>query len=393
MATRSSRPTGGAWRILGFFVLVAAVLGLTALLLNRADEPADEPYAVASPASMGLLGLRLWLEDLGYEVELLTEGPPAAEARVVILFPDADVDATDRTNLRKWVEQGNTLVVANASQMGLPSTFGVMVQTRQTFSDATLQVTQPLLPASVRQHRPVSGRTLSTMTPTWHTVPVLVTDDGDAAVLLQMLGEGFVWHIGLNRVFTNGDLRSGWGPELAIAALRGVPVGSMVQIFNGEQPDARGLAPGRAPGGPDGLWESMLRHPLGWAALSLAALLLVYLFTQGRRLGPPTPAGAPSSRRAAVEHILAMASLAQRAGHRDAIATYQKARLKRRLGQSWRVSAELDDAAFVAGLAEQGSMAPDKVRELTDLLARLGARQDEATLVRTVAEANRFSLE
>jgi hypothetical protein len=182
-----------------------------------------------------------------------------------------------------------------------------------------------------------------------------------------------------------------------VAALRGVPVGSAIDIVNGEERLRSGLPSENQRTGPDGtrpdgLWQWLLLNPLGWALFALAGLVLFYLFTQGRRLGPPVPGDAPRNRRAGVEHILAIAGLAQRAGHRDAVAAYQKARLKRRLGQASRASADLDDGAFVATLGEVG-VGRDKLDALADLLARLDHIGDEAALVRTVAEANRFSLE
>ncbi len=133
-------------------------------------------------------------------------------------------------------------------------------------------------------------------------------------------------------------------------------------------------------------------HPAGWAVFALAGLVLFYLFTQGRRLGPPVAAGVAPGRRPSVEHILAMAGLSQRAGHRDAVAAYQKARLKRRLGRTLRTSVDLDDRAFLAALAEAGSP-PERLDALGGLLERLDKVDDEAALVRVVAEATRFSLE
>ena len=88
-----------------------------------------------------------------------------------------------------------------------------------------------------------------------------------------------------------------------------------------------------------------------------------------------------------------MANLAQRAGHLDGVARYQKARLKRRLGQVWRVGAELDDVAFVAALSEQARLTPAQTVTLADLLARFDRIGDEGELVHLVDAASRFTLE
>lgn len=381
----------GGWRVGGFVVTVAVLVAMAAFVAGRIPEAPARPFSVDSARPGGLLGLRLWLEEMGYRVQAPGDDLLEGEPRVAFLFPGADLDEADRANLRDWVEQGNTLVVANAHGLGLPATFGVMIQTRQTYSDVKLWPMQPVFPSSGREHRRASGSALSTMTPAWQTVPIARTDHGDTAMLLQTLGDGTVWHTGVDGALTNADLRNGWGRDLVVAALRGAPAGSTVAIINGESRSSGVLA--NQGDSPDGLWQWLLVHPIGWATFAFAAVLLLYLFTQGRRLGPPLPSGLPAGRRAGVEHILAMAGLSQRAGHRDAVAAYQKARLKRRLGQATRTSADLDDAAFVAALAREAGAPPDKLEDLAGLLARFDRVNDDATLVRTVAEAYGFSLE
>jgi hypothetical protein len=330
---------------------------------------------------------------MGYEV-VVGEAPEVAEdADVIFLFPDADFTADQVQRLSQRVEDGATLVFAGANSLDLTRTFGALTQDRQPITNVPLHATQPILPASHElSQTPVSGRSLSAM-PGVHLTPVLTTSDGKAAVLIEQRGAGTVWHVGIGRAFTNQELAGGWGRPLALAALRGKPSGSTVYIVNGEMAGRDGEPRSGRGGQIDGLGQWLVRQALGWAILLLTGLLLFYLFTQGRRLGPAVVLSDPHRRRAAVEHIEAMANLAQRAGHRDAVARYQKARLRRRLGQAWRVSAELDDAAFVAALGEQAQLAPAKAEVLTDLLARFERVGNESELVQLVDTASRFNLE
>jgi hypothetical protein len=376
-------------------LLILVVVGTIALavLLLRPRDASQEPYSVRSGAPAGLLGLRLWLEDMGYHVAVGGAPESAAPEDVIFLFPDANLTNDQVRRLSEQVEAGATLVFAGADSPDLAGTFGALIQRRQPIEQAPLHTVQPILSAEPELgEKAVSGFTLSAM-PGVYLTPVLNTPDGKAAVLVEARKQGTVWHVGIRPVFTNQELVDGWGRVLVLAALRGKSVGSTVHIVNGEieTPSGR-VVSGRA-GQTDGLGQWLVRQPLGWATLLLAGLLLFYLFTQGRRLGPAIALSDPHRRRAAVEHIEAMANLAQAAGHRAAVASYQKARLKRRLGQAWRVSAEQDDAAFVASLAEAARIAPEKTESLSALLASFDRVGNESELVQLVDTASRYNLE
>jgi hypothetical protein len=393
--TVARQTVGGAGAQRGLLLLLLVVVGalVVLFLLLQPRATSQEPYSVRSGAPGGLLGLRLWLEDLGYRVVAGRAPEAPAPEDVVFLFPDADLTSEQVQALAEQVEAGTTLVFAGAESPELTRTFGALVQRRQPIEKAVLTATQPILAAEPGlAQKVVSGFSLGSM-PAAHLTPVLVAADGQVAVLLERRGQGAVWQVGIRPTFTNQELVDGWGRTLALAALRGKAAGSTVHIINGETISADGRPATSRSGQVDGLGQWLVRHPLGWAALLLAGLLLVYLFTQGRRLGPAVVGLDPHRRRAAVEHIEAMANLAQAAGHRDAIARYQKARLKRRLGQTWRVSAELDDAAFVATLTEAAQLSPANAEALTALLGRFDRARDEGDLVQTVDAASRFTLE
>lgn len=380
------------WGLLAFVLLAVAAIGVVVLLLARGLGGSEEPYSLRSGAPSGLLGLRLWLEETGYQVQVGRAPEVATEAAVIFLFPDADLTADQVRRLAERVAEGRTLVLAGAESLDLSRTFGVTIQRSQPIVLQPLHQAQPLLPpAAALAAKRVSGRSLSAM-PAAHLAPVLVAEDGKVAVLLERREMGAVWHVGIQGAFTNAELRDGWSRALAVAAVRGKPRGSTVYIVNGETagPDA---APVRDRSNEiDGLGQWLVRQPLGWAVLLATAFLLFYLFTQGRRLGPPLVVADPHRRRFAVEHIQAMANLEQRAGHREGVARYQKARLKRRLGQTCRVSADLDDASFAAALSEQARLSPEKNIELRELLARFDGVKDEAALVELVEVAVRFSV-
>ena len=76
----------GQWGLLVFLLLVVGVaIGVLALAV-RGSTGSQEPYSLRSAAPSGLLGLRLWLEDMGYRVEF-GASPETSDAEVVFLFP------------------------------------------------------------------------------------------------------------------------------------------------------------------------------------------------------------------------------------------------------------------------------------------------------------------
>lgn len=393
MAARgAARPAArGQWAVLVFLLLVVGVVVGVLLLATRGSGGSLEPYSLRSAAPSGLLGLRLWLEEMGYKVRA-GNSPDSSPADVVFLFPDANLTADQVSELSHRVEEGRTLVLAGADSPELSRKFGALIQRGQPIADEPLRQAQPILTGTqALEGEPASGRSLSAM-PGANLTPILTTSDGKVAVFLQQRMRGAVWQVGLQAAFTNEELKAGWGRALVLAALRGKPSGSTVYIVNGESESPSGQ-PAAPAGETDGLAQWLVRNPLGWAALLFAGLIMLYLFLQGRRLGPAVAVSDPHRRRAAVEHIEAMARLSQRAGHREGVARYQKARLKRRLGQGWRVSADLDDAAFVSTLAERARLSPEKAASLAEMLAQFDHVTDESGLVQLVDAAGRFTLE
>jgi hypothetical protein len=100
-------------------------------------------------------------------------------------------------------------------------------------------------------------------------------------------------------------------------------------------------------------------------------VLFVGLVLSGRRFGRPVPLSRPGRRRAPLEHVVAVANLSRRAGHRRAVLEQYRGQLKRELGRRYRLNPTLPDDEYVAELAH---FRPDlDTASLARLLARLRA--------------------
>lgn len=393
MARHESRPRIG--RSLAGFLGLLVALALIAALRNQLTSEAPQPYSLSSIEDDGLRGLQLWLERLGYRVELprAVQVSDFADADLIFLFPPVSpVGSARAAALSKWVAEGHTLAVVAASDIALETMFGVRLVRSYEAGGTTIREGQPLLADSASPvHTLPPGQPLAISTVAGQAaVRVLFDEDDSPTLTVQAMGEGVVWHLSPRHDLTNDDLRSGLGRQIVPAILRTAPAGGVIYILNGEGSwsDLDAEASGAA--SIDGLGQWLVRRPTGWALLLAAAATLAFLFLQGRRLGPALLVADPHRRRAAAEYVLAMARLTQRAGHRAAVARYQKARLKRRLGQAWQISPDLPDDAFVERLISQAAYPPDRLEALRRILAGLADDIAEHTLIERVAEAQAF---
>ena len=119
--------------------------------------------------------------------------------------------------------------------------------------------------------------------------------------------------------------------------------------------------------------------------LYVALVIFIAVALQGRRFGRPVPLPKDTTRRAPLEYITAIANLKRRAGHRQAVLTQYHNRLKRGLGQRYRLNPTLPDDDYVSQLAD---LKPNlDAAALRTLLARLGqAKISESELVSVAAE-------
>ena len=384
MAGRPARPSREMLLVLGLFALMVTVV----LILGAATR-ANRPYDLASRGPDGLVALRLWLEELGYEVGTTGDAvfvlPETADA--LFVYPnDHPYTADEAATLIEWTRQGRALVVVGPARGDgeLGRALGVR-QRDQLAAERTdiLWQRAPVLTAApaglgtIGSARPLDLRDAP------DALPVVATDGGDVTVALRRLGAGTVWHLSPRHDLTNLALKDEPQGAIVLAVLRTVPPGGQV-VFDTYH---RFGPPAAAP---RTLYDWLYGTPYGWAALYSALVLFVYLLLQGIRLGPPLRPRLETRRREAAEYVRAMAGLQRRAHAAPAIAAYHKQRLKLGLGRQHQLDSGLDDADFVLALRRRGEhLGPERLEHIANLLTELSGQPGEERLTRLVADVDR----
>ena len=383
--SRRAAGSSGVWALLVLIVLI--VLLLTVTSLRRQAPESTRPFAPDSAAPTGLLALVRWLEALGYDVQR-TDDRPFAElsaARLMLVYPNQrPYSAEEAAQLQRWVADGGTLLLAGPAptDTALVDAFGVRMVATEDLTGARFQ-SQPLLPegrTSYWQSLQFEANSLD-LSGAPGAVAVLTSYDGAAALAVQTVGAGRVWHVVPALALTNDGLRQNSQGELLPALLRNLPAGSTIVFDTAHLFDLSRTAQPIAT-----LQDWLYRTPGGWATLLGLVACAVYLLLQGRRLGPALTSTAERPRREAAEHVRALAALARRAQLSRDLVEYQRRRLKRGLARRQPISADLPDAEFVARLGSMTpALAPEIVMQVDVLLRDLRPERDEQQLVMLAA--------
>lgn len=369
---------------LGLFgALMATVLGL------GLGAQATRPYDLNSGGADGLLGLRLWLQTMGYRVTT-TDGERfrlPAQADLLFVYPNQHLYTTaEAAELADWVRQGRTLVLVgpHPRDTALRETFGARLRLVSDISPTTpLRQQQPLLSAAPATLGAFGIGWALDLTAAPGAVPVVAAETGQTTLAVRRWGNGTIWHLSPHHDLANAGLAGGQQGAIVLALLRGVPAGGQV-VF-----DTYHLV-GPTDSRVGTLYDWAYGTPTGWATLFSALVLAVFLLLQGLRLGRPLPALSEPHRREAAEFVSALAGLHRRARLGGAVAAYHKRRLKIGLGRPWLLSPDLADADFLARLQQADRrLDATAAARLTTLLAGLSGRPDEAALVRLVADVDR----
>jgi hypothetical protein len=138
--------------------------------------------------------------------------------------------------------------------------------------------------------------------------------------------------------------------------------------------------------GPD---QWLKRTPGGHALLFTVFVVFAGLLLQGRAFGRAVPMLHESKRRGPLEHVTAIANLKRKAGHRAEVLLQYHQRVKRQLGQRYRLDPSIPDAEYVNALAGLNSSI-DK-DELLILLKRLSRKNiSEVELIKLASEAAKW---
>lgn len=392
MATVTASNQGAPRRLYDRRNLPLAGVGLLLLLLlvatslqRTAPEPLD--FDPDSTAANGLRGLLLWLEELGYEVRRtggLTYALPD-EADLIFVYPNQLSYSPDEAMaLRNWVEAGNTLVVVGPApeDRALEEQFGVRLAESDEFVVSERQAL-PLLPSGRSEYYADwrDGPSTLNLEDAPVAVPLLLSTGGEPTVAVQPVGRGVVWHLTPGNGMVNDALEFSHHGHFLPAILRTVPDGGVVVFDTYHQFGLSRVGERIAT-----LQDWLYRTPTGWATLFGLVVGGTFLVMQGRRLGPSVPSAAERKRREAAEYVEAMAGLARRAHLAHDVARHHKERLKRGLARRRPFSADLDDAEFLARLAESEPVLSDEqLTQVRALLQRLDGKLTEQQLVESAA--------
>ncbi len=366
--------------LVGLFVVLVL---FTILGPGQAEEESDAGVTTTySSGTTGVLALLRWAQDMGYDGQRLAFTDfaidPATEA-LFIINPTEPINRTQAGEVLSWVEDGGTLILVE-DRSGWQTTQNQLLQTLEldiVTQDAAIERASVLQPVFTTP--PISAFTANTRRVVEfeheYVAPLAGTDDAPVLVGLRV-GEGYVYVSSAAHPFTNAGLRDEDNAALVLNLLREVPRNGLV-LFDEYH---HGYFT------PPSLRTIILGSPWGWALIYSLIVIILYLLLTGRRFGRPIPLREEVALRSSAEYVESMADLFQRGGKRTHILQHYYTAFKRRLARPYGINPGLDDAAFVAQLANYRSIDQDALRSL---LARLRRSQiDEQELLRVVSAAD-----
>lgn len=365
-------------------ILVLLVLVTVFAAMQSQAQQQHPPLSSVSSAPDGALALKLWLEELGYEVDeqILTNFLPPEEVSTLLILEPQFPTEVELEALDNWVEAGGT-VIAIGGQYGMYSLIDhyefelqylaeqngtVTLPTPLFNSPASLDLTNVKPRVALRSER--------------KDVTALLTYQGNPVLVSFEQEEGRVILGTIPEAFSNAGLKESGNPELILNILAMASSQGAVwfdEWHHGLRNTEQVLGPG----------EFLRQTPIGHAILFAALIVFLTLFIQGRGFGRPVPLPQEIKRRGAMEHITGMANLSRRAAHRSAVMLHYHQQIKRRLGQRYRLNPSLEDQEYVDVLSGYNPSIDKEA--LLKVLKRLKKKDiAEAEMVDLAAEASKW---
>ena len=352
--------------------------------LQRGTEQQYPALSSASSAPDGALALKLWIEELQYDVDeqILENFIPPQNVSILLMLEPLTITENEMQAVDDWVNAGGTLIAFG----GQYSMYAVADHYQFTLNylfdqSGTPDSAAPLFhsPSAVDVKNTEVRFTLQSERDDFVT---LVAYEGEPVVVSFEEGNGRVILGTVTESFTNAGLKKAGNPELVLNILALARTKGAVwfdEWHHGVQSGEQILGPA----------EFLRRTPVGRSLLFIVFALFAGIFIQGRGFGRPVPLPQEIRRRGALEHITGVANLSRRAAHRSAVMMHYHQQVKRKLGQRYRLDPGMDDQEYVNALAGYNP-ALDK-DELLSLLKRL-KRKDirEVEMVSLAAEASKW---
>ncbi len=369
-----------AWLAIGLVALLIVVtVGAALLTAREAEQP--PPLGSLSSAPDGALALRLWVEQLGYAISdssLNRYAIPAIVKLAFVLEPTQLITKDEWAELDEWVDEGGTLIVAG-NQLYASVAASHYEFTLDYTRTLTLTAQTPLLAAPVLT-TPLSVQTRAYFITGRTDFVTLVAIDSGPVIVTFLQGQGRVILSATPQPFSNAGLKEAGNGEvvLNLIGLTGkvawrVRWAWFDEWHHGLRPEQIGES--TAERGP---WAWLTQQPAGQALFYIAVVLFFALILRGRPFGRPVPLPNELQRRAPLEYITAIANLNRRAGLRATVLGQYHHRLKRELGQRYRLDPTLPDDEYVHALAKfNPNLDADKLRALLAKLRKRAVSESE----------------
>ncbi|MBI5351127.1 MAG: DUF4350 domain-containing protein [Chloroflexi bacterium] len=366
---------------LGISVLLMLIVVTVAAVLLQSQAPVI-PYLSTSSDPSGTLALKLWLKELGYPSAESSQTAfefPQNVKTIFIIQPILAVSEKEWKFIDQWLETGGMVVIAGDT----PQSFDAM--DHFDFSAAYLKnkavellAAAPIL-SSPSFASKVAIETNFTLKTTRTDFTPLLSADGSPVIVSFEQGKGRVVLSSTPYLFSNLALKDDTVAALTLNILALAGQKGMVwfdEWHHGFQTGSIIIGPGQ--------W---LRHTSGGhALLFVVGVVFLALLLQGRAFGRPIPLLHEIKRRGPLEHVTAIANLNRKAGHRNEVLKQYHQRVKRHLGQRYRLDPSLDDAEY-SRLFSQYNSSINK-DDLLNLLNRLSQKNvSEGELLKLATEA------
>lgn len=368
---------------LGIGILLALILVTSAAVLQQTRE-VEIPYLSTSSAPTGTLALKLWLDELGYSSPIASPAtfkPDESIKTIFILQPIELISDSEWKLVDDWVENGGALILAGDNiQTDVAMDHFGFSRTYLQSQAAEITPAAPILNSPVINSR-VSVKTNFGITASKTDFIPLMSAHGLPVILSFEQGEGRVILSSTPYVFSNLALKDDATATLVLNLIALVGRDGPVwfdEWHHGLQTESI-VGPGQ--------W--LQNTPGGHAILFVVGTIFITLLLQGRAFGRPIQLIHEIKRRGPLEHVTAIANLNRKAGHRNEVLKGYHHRLKRYLGQRYRLDPSLSDEEYVSLLAGYNSSIEKNA--LLNLLKRLSQEDvSEAELLKLAAEAVRW---
>jgi hypothetical protein len=363
------------------FALLAALLAVLIAVAVAATPPRSDDEDPSSTASgrAGTLALYEWLADLGYAVHRVDSSFDLGNSDVLVSAAPLDVNPysdADAATLEEFLRGGGEAIVA----VDDPSTVQALLQplgVGAAASDAVAAAPSQPFPgssavASVPLAEPGGLFSVWSFTGGSALVPLLGPSAAPLAVALRV-GAGRLVLLGSELPLSNEGLRRGDSAALVLGLLE-LARGRRVAFDEVHHLPALGS-------GDYGL-SAVVQAPLLAAVVLAVAVVLLWLASQGRRLGRPLPWRDPTRVPSVLEHVDSVGRLLARSRSRGAVAERYAEELKLRLGRAAGVDPRLADSDFAAALSGFGEERAEQAAAALAHARRLAAgRPGESQLL------------